>query len=140
MPRRAPCFYGECEGCRKRAYMRRWYSTKTPEERRAMTLARDQDKVRAADRARYRRDRAKRYELAAAYMVRHPEKRKAHTAVSNAIRDGRLARRPCGVCGNARSHAHHEDYSAPLDVMWLCQEHHTARHREIGTFSRREFE
>lgn len=58
----------------------------------------------------------------------HPEKYKAHNAVSNAIRDGRLIRQPCEACGNAKSQAHHDDYNKPLDVRWLCFKCHRAYH------------
>jgi ribosomal protein S27AE len=53
--------------------------------------------------------------------------------VGNAIRDGKLKVQPCercgygvGVCG------HHEDYSRPLEVVWLCGLCHGRRHREIN--------
>lgn len=63
------------------------------------------------------------------YLERYPLKRAAHIATGNAIRDGRLVRQPCEVCGS-RAEAHHDDYSKPLDVRWLCKTHHTAWHRE----------
>lgn len=53
-----------------------------------------------------------------------PEKYQARCAVSNAVRDGRLTRKPCEICGNPKSQAHHTDYSQPLSVRWLCFEHH----------------
>lgn len=37
-------------------------------------------------------------------------------------RRGKLVRRPCALCGSADSQMHHEDYSKPLDVTWLCTE------------------
>lgn len=59
----------------------------------------------------------------------HPEKVKARKAVSNALRDGRLTKEPCHLCGNPDSEAHHEDYTRPLDVHWVCQNcHQTAVH------------
>lgn len=58
----------------------------------------------------------------------YPEKYKARTAVGNAIRDGRLVRQPCEVCGDPKSQAHHEDYSKPLEVRWLCFVHHRIAH------------
>ena len=61
--------------------------------------------------------------------ARHPEKYKARTAVGNAIRDGRLIRQPCQECGAAENvHAHHHDYSKPLDVTWLCSDCHWQEH------------
>lgn len=55
---------------------------------------------------------------------RHPDRYRAHNAVNNALRDGRLQRQPCKVCGNLKAEAHHEDYSKPLSVEWLCFRHH----------------
>ena len=68
-----------------------------------------------------------RHEQVLKYMSRHrkkhPERTKARTAVHNAIRDGKLTREPCEVCG-AKAQAHHGDYSKPLDARWLCFIHH----------------
>lgn len=65
------------------------------------------------------------------YNERFPIKRKARDAVHNAIRDGKLSKQPCEVCG-ANAQAHHDDYAKPLEVRWLCQVHHQAWHRENG--------
>ena len=46
-----------------------------------------------------------------------------------AIATGRLIRQPCEKCGNPKTQAHHDDYSKPLDVRWLCVEHHVEFHR-----------
>lgn len=58
-----------------------------------------------------------------------PMKKKARTAVGNALRDGKLNRCSCEVCGNPTAHAHHDDYSKPLDVRWLCRTHHVEWHK-----------
>ncbi len=60
---------------------------------------------------------------------KNPEKYKAYNAVTVAVRSGKLKRLPCEICGSARSHAHHHDYSKPLDVRWLCALHHKMEHR-----------
>lgn len=62
----------------------------------------------------------------------HPHQKRANQAVNNAVRDGRLQKRPCERCGNPTSEGHHEDYSKPLDVIWLCRTHHAERHVEIN--------
>lgn len=53
----------------------------------------------------------------------------AHRAVKSAIRNGVLVREPCEVCGKEKVDAHHDDYSKPLDVRWLCRFHHLKHHR-----------
>ncbi len=63
-----------------------------------------------------------------AYLDRNPVKRAAHIAVGNALRDGKLKRQPCEVCG-AVAQAHHDDYSKPLAVRWLCTKHHAEWHK-----------
>lgn len=66
------------------------------------------------------------------WIERNPIKRSAHILVGNAIRDGRLKRMPCEICGDGKSHGHHDDYAKPLDVRWLCDKHHNEWHAENG--------
>lgn len=69
------------------------------------------------------------YRYTAGYRARHPEAVKAHFTVMAAIRTGRLQPQPCQECGaTKRPHAHHEDYSRPLEVTWLCERHHRMLH------------
>ena len=47
-----------------------------------------------------------------------------------AIAQGRLMRQPCEVCGSIeRIDAHHDDYSKPLVIRWLCKKHHIEHHK-----------
>lgn len=41
---------------------------------------------------------------------------------------GKIERKPCEVCGG-RAQMHHEDYSKPLEVRWLCRHHHMQEHK-----------
>lgn len=59
-----------------------------------------------------------------------PIKKAARKAVENALLRGDLVKKPCERCGSI-AQAHHEDYSKPLDVTWLCPKDHKARHREM---------
>lgn len=62
---------------------------------------------------------------------RNPRKRQASSMVSHALRDGKLTKMPCEVCGVKEPvQAHHDDYSKPLDVRWLCVPCHAAHHKE----------
>lgn len=65
------------------------------------------------------------------WVVANPEKVRAHWKVKDALKRGILERRPCERCGSKTSQAHHEDYSKPLDVMWLCRGCHSQRHYEL---------
>lgn len=77
-------------------------------------------------KARDRENRAR-------WQQRHAIKRNCHVVVGNAIRDGKLTPQPCERCGaDEHIHAHHEDYTKPLDVNWLCRTCHGIRHREIN--------
>lgn len=55
-------------------------------------------------------------------------KRPARQAVARALRDGRLVKQSCEVCGEAKTEAHHDDYDRWLDVRWLCPKHHRELH------------
>ena len=62
------------------------------------------------------------------------ERRKAKNAgkaVARALKTGRLVQQPCWCCGSLEVEAHHPDYDASLDVVWLCREHHTQVHTEF---------
>ena len=63
---------------------------------------------------------------------KYPDRYRANTAVGNAIRDGELTKKPCEVCGQAKVEAHHDDYSKPLDVRWLCHYHHREHHGRLA--------
>ena len=87
------------------------------------------EKIRSYDKLRSSMPHrmALRAEVVKKYVGHFPNRKKANTAVSNAVRDGRLLKQPCWVCGS-KAVAHHPDYDKPLDVVWLCQPHHKQTH------------
>jgi ribosomal protein S27AE len=60
----------------------------------------------------------------------HPEGPRAHKLVYDAVRGGRIPRPDrCEGCGLAkRLHGHHDDYTKPLQVRWLCGSCHRLAH------------
>ena len=55
-------------------------------------------------------------------------KHSARRAVRHAVASGVIKRNPCEVCGAKTVDGHHDDYSRPLDVRWLCRTHHAEHH------------
>lgn len=64
------------------------------------------------------------------YIAQNPDKRFCHVALNNAVRDKKIMKEPCEKCGEKKSEAHHEDYSKPLEVLWLCRKCHARHHRK----------
>jgi len=59
-------------------------------------------------------------------------KHKARCKVQYAIRSGKIKREKCKIrdC-DVLAEAHHEDYSQPYNVVWLCKQHHTEYHSKV---------
>lgn len=55
----------------------------------------------------------------------------ANIILNNAVHEGRIEKGPCTRCGAGDAEAHHEDYSKPLEVVWLCRPCHRIRDREL---------
>jgi hypothetical protein len=57
--------------------------------------------------------------------------RKAYEQLREARRTGVIEKGPfpCDVCGNPLGQGHHEDYSKPLELRWLCARHHVWYHK-----------
>lgn len=109
---------GKCKECTKLDV--RLYSLK-PETRK---------KLKEYEKARFKTPerKAKLRVYQQKRRAKNPVRYKAAYLLTNAIRDGRVKRAPCEVCGNPKSEGHHLDYSRPLAVRWLCFEHHRAAH------------
>lgn len=69
------------------------------------------------------------YKKTILFRDKFPQKYKAYIAVQSAIRNGSLVRGKCEICGLKKTHAHHDDYSKPLDVRWLCALCHIRVHK-----------
>ena len=80
----------------------------------------DEERARGAEnQRRYRADHS---------LKEHHDARRS---VRNALLRGDLVKGVCEVCSATRVDAHHDDYSRPLDVRWLCRAHHMEVHNEL---------
>ncbi len=69
------------------------------------------------------------------WMKNNPEKVKAHGILNYAVKKGEIEKsKNCSECKiEKRLSAHHEDYSKPLVVIWLCSSCHKLRHQQTLT-------
>lgn len=57
--------------------------------------------------------------------------------VIRALKYGIIKKQPCETCGATYSiHAHHDDYSQPLNVRWLCNSCHKRLHDNLRARAR----
>src|SRR4051794_16495518 len=66
-------------------------------------------------------------------FLKNPEeylKYKIRAAAQRAIKAGKIPKLPCQICGKKDVFGHHLDYDKPLEIVWLCQRHHTAIHHD----------
>jgi len=47
-------------------------------------------------------------------------KKRARNLANNAVRDGKLVKQRCEQCDWPVAEKHHDDYTKPLEVRWLC--------------------
>lgn len=109
----------------RRAYYKKWYS-----ENYKKYYEKNKDKLNERNRTRAQTESGKaierkKYENR---RKRSPEKIRARQQCRRAVRSGKLLQLPCEVCGDEKSFGHHDDYSKPLDVRWLCGFHHQEYH------------
>ena len=129
-------YLNQCKICQHKEQQQR-RSTPGEKERRRL-----REKQYPKNKARYKKsekgkETQKRYK-------RPKDREQAKSAVSYALRVGKLIRQPCEVCGE-KAEAHHWSYLPEhrLDVKWLCRFHHNEEHRRIDQrkswiFSRRD--
>lgn len=86
----------------------------------------NRDKMRASFRKWYAKN-------GKAYRLKNHEKMRSHEKVNDSLRYGKLSKQPCEVCATTKDvQAHHDDYTKPLEVHWLCRKHHRAHHDNKG--------
>jgi len=66
-----------------------------------------------------------------AYRKRHPLRYASHMIVQKAVLDGDLLKASnCSVCDSTEKiEGHHDDYTKPMEVRWLCESCHKEWHR-----------
>lgn len=107
-------------------YQHEWY-LRNAEKRREQERKRRELK-REEINAKHREYRKKNKE-----KIKEYRKIKTGNAVHTfgiAIARGKVHKQPCEICGVEPAEAHHDDYNKPLEVRWLCKNHHSEWHRD----------
>jgi hypothetical protein len=119
----------KCIDCTKRAVIANRLDK--IEHYRAFDKARASNPSRVKARLEYRKTEEGKLAVKRAHLKwtqTHPERKQAITKLGNAVRDKKVFKEPCFVCGDGKVEAHHPIYSMPLDVVWLCNRHHRETH------------
>lgn len=125
-----------CKECHKAAVHANWLKKMEDPEWREMELTRHREKAkRMRSEGKFASPEATKRGKKA-WEARNKHKRYAQGKVAFAVRKGTLIRKPCEKCGSLDSEAHHDDYSNPLDVRWLCDTHHKDHHVEMRRLER----
>ena len=113
-----------CKEC-DRAYDRAGRDKLRRSERRT-----DHDPIYAKEYRESHRDERGEYDRR--YRDRHPERPAAKNVVQGAVRRGFVVRGSCEATGDHDGpvQAHHDDYTRPLAIRWLCEKHHKELHHE----------
>lgn len=53
----------------------------------------------------------------------------SRTYANTYLKRGKLEKKSCEICGDPNVEMHHNDYSKPLEVRWLCRKHHMDNHK-----------
>lgn len=72
-----------------------------------------------------------------AYYAKYPDKIQARILLGEELKKKKIIKSSCEVCREVKHiQGHHEDYSKPLNVMWLCQWHHSQLHYSEKEYNR----
>lgn len=87
------------------------------------------ESARIRARSHYQRHRERLLAQTQAWKAKYPERVKAHTAVRIALMQRKLVKpETCSACGTPKLptqlEGHHEDYTKPLEVCWVCRKCH----------------
>lgn len=136
----SPCGIARCKSWRSKnaAYVRKKNASYKASHREEISVSMEIYRVKNRSRLAVSQELYRRANLpgfaarARKHRERHPARTAARLDAYNAILRGDLVVSPCEVCGlkprkingRQRIEAHHDDYSKPLEVRWLCVPDH----------------
>lgn len=99
-----------------------------------------EQKLKEKDNGTWNKNRGDRKAQIKRYKEKYPEKYRANIIVQKRVGRGTIVKpNVCEDCGREIDkrllHAHHEDYSAPLEIIWCCADCHNERHGRIRLYA-----
>ena len=120
-------YYSKCKKCCLKQQKEYYFKNPQKLQERRKKDAERQRNISTVKRATYlKKWRAENKEK---FRIMH----NAHALVAIALKNGKLIKNSCKVCGVTRVHAHHTNYSKPLEIQWLCNVHHKEAHKKLST-------
>ena len=94
----------------------------------------DRPKERERNKRDYQKHKQKRLKKCKEYRNLNKQIKQAHGMIKYQIKIGKIKRpEKCSICNKSENiHAHHADYSKPLEIIWLCASCHNFLHRRIA--------
>lgn len=123
-PRMGDGHLNKCKECAKKDVHEREISPEGRKKIIAYEIARNKDPDRIEKRKSYV------LKMRAGEIGRM--KHRARMKYMVALRQGRIIKQPCEVCGKLKVEGHHTDYRSPLKVTWLCRKHHLEAENKIA--------
>ncbi len=142
-----------CDSCQSEYHKKYWKEVVAPiANQREITMICECSKQKASTRKLYcndclkfRKDKANReaaqkrrdiLKKDGTILIKDPlseDEKAMHVAarnyLHNMIKQGFVKRQNCEICNSDKYvEGHHDDYTKPLDVRWLCKKHHTEHH------------
>ena len=120
---RAPYSKSYCIEClSKRAKQKKVWETYT-----------DEQKARRNELQNAKRIRKRPIRTTPSYKSEeHKIKHRVRALTRSYVKAGKLIKMPCEVCGTKINvEAHHDDYDKPMDIRWLCRNHHREHHNNV---------
>jgi hypothetical protein len=114
----------------RKEYLQKYYQDHKQQykDTHARYVEKNRDKINKEKSEDYYNNQDERIQKQRERNSKCPEKPLARNIVNHAIRRGELIRQPCAICGNEFGNAHHEDYSKPFEIIWLCRSCHMKLH------------
>lgn len=122
-----------CSKCKRIKPLEEFYKNNTKScgrQSACKECIKENDKERLKRYRKTNEGRQKEIERSAKTRKKYPERDKARVTARRAIKTGEIKKRACQICGEIKTEMHHPDYSKPLEVVFLCLEHHGKLHRE----------